>query len=217
MDIFTRIFNEIPDIPLKEVLRYAGLKEENEDVKRCIAEAFKVISPKACYVRLPAGVSESTVDFGEFSVVSNKLSINLEGCKEAYLFCATLGSGIDMLINRYSSVSPVKALYFQAIGAAAIESVCDFLCKKVFPADKDEKLRPRFSPGYGDFELKHQETIFSVLDCRRKIGVYLTKGGLMVPSKSVTAVAGIGNISENCKSGCEACSLKEECEFKKEG
>ena len=210
MDIFTHIFSEIPKIPIKEVLRYAGLKEENEDIKSCIREALKVISPKCCYVKVPVKATENKVDFGEFCVYSESLGINLKNCSEAYLFCATLGSGIDMLINRYSSISPVKALYFQAVGTAGIEAVCDFLCDNLFV----KNTRPRFSPGYGDFEIKHQEMLFSLLDCRRKIGVYLTKGGLMIPSKSVTAVVGIGDKNECCENGCRACSMNIECMFR---
>lgn len=219
--VITYIFSKMPEIPTREIFRYAGLRGEgNESVKSdilaCLKEAYPQFSPKACYMRVPVSFDGEFVDFGVFKVKSKKLQINLKHCKEAFLFTATAGTGTDILINRYSAVKPVKALYFQAIGAAAVESICDFLCSSVFSEQlkKDEGLRPRFSPGYGDLDIACQKDFFSVLDCRRKIGVYLTEGGLMMPSKSVTAIAGISNIKESCKSGCETCEHRNECEFR---
>ena len=40
--------------------------------------------------------------------------------------------------------------------------------------------------------LRYQKDIFSVLDCQRKIGLTLNDSMLMSPTKSVTAIIGIG-------------------------
>ena len=50
---------------------------------------------------------------------------------------------------------------------------------------------PRFSPGYGDLPLETQRDVFRLLDCERKIGVWLNESLLMTPSKSVTAIFGL--------------------------
>ena len=80
-------------------------------------------------------------------------------------------------------------MFFQAIGAERIESLCDAFC-----AEREAeglRLRPRFSPGYGDLPLELQRDLFRGLDCSRKIGLTLNESLLMSPSKSVTAIAGI--------------------------
>ena len=75
-------------------------------------------------------------------------------------------------------------------------------------------LPPRFSPGYGDLPLSLQRDIFRVLDCPRKIGLTLNESLLMSPSKSVTAIVGLGHPRESsCSGGCNQCS-KTDCIYR---
>ena len=83
----------------------------------------------------------------------------------------------------------------QAIGAERLESFCDIFCRDI-SCEYNEKLRPRVSPGYGDIPLSMQKEIFSALDCSRKIGLSLNASLLMTPTKSVTAIVGIGEPNE---------------------
>ena len=114
----------------------------------------------------------------------------MRGCKRAVVFAATVGIGLDRLIAKYGRLSPSKALMLQAIGAERIEALCDAFCAEL-AAKLDCKLRPRFSPGYGDFPITAQKELFAVLDCTRQIGVTLNDSLLMSPTKSVTAIVGI--------------------------
>ena len=183
-----------PDFCENEALRYAGCKKADEEILKllyeCKVQADKVISYKVCYIVLPLEIKEDKCDFESFSLSSKMLSENLAGCKKVLLFAATLGTGLDRLITKYSRISPSKALILQAIGAERIEALCDAFCEE-FEETDSIKLKPRFSPGYGDLELSAQKEIFNILDCPRKIGLTLNDSLLMSPSKSVTAFAGI--------------------------
>ena len=76
-------------------------------------------------------------------------------------------------------------------------------------------LRPRFSPGYGDFDICYQEPIVRMLNCAKTIGLTLTDSFMMTPTKSVTAVIGISTQKERCPiSGCEVCT-KKDCEYRR--
>lgn len=213
------IANELPPTSKKEIFRYVGIKgdaPENiaEDILRCYEKAKKVVTPKACFMRVKIKKEGERISLGDFCVSSKSLYQNLENCDEVFLFSATLGVGIDILINRYSRISPVSALYFQGIGTAMIESFCDFLCDCVFTGE-NECLKPRFSPGYGDLDISCQKDFIDALNCNKNIGVYLTDGGLMTPSKSVTAIVGITNGIETKRYGkCEKCE-KKNCEFRR--
>lgn len=127
-----------------------------------------------------------------FHPESRNLSKHLEGCHAAYLVCGTLGAGFDAMHRRVSVASGTDALIVQAIGAAAIEkwmdSVEDEIRAELGPG---ETLRPRYSPGYGDFPLSAQRELLLLLDTPRRIGVSLTETLLMAPSKSVSAVVGV--------------------------
>ncbi|MBR3395332.1 MAG: DUF1919 domain-containing protein, partial [Firmicutes bacterium] len=47
------------------------------------------------------------------------------------LFAGTLGIGIDRFLAKYGRLSPARALWFQAIGAAGIEALCDAFCEEL--------------------------------------------------------------------------------------
>ena len=71
-------------------------------------------------------------------------------------------------------------------------------------------MRPRFSPGYGDFDIHHQEEILRMLDAHKKIGLSMTESCMLTPTKSVTALIGFAEKEMDCpKSGCEACEKKD--------
>lgn len=191
--ILTKTYSE-PSFCEKEILRYAACVDADENIKAvlsgCMEEIRGKLSYKACYCELPIDINGEVCDFDLFKIKSKDLSLNLKNCKRVILFAATIGIEIDRLISRYSSVSPIKALIFQAIGTERVEALCDAFCIDISEELKIG-LRPRFSPGYGDVPLSAQEIIFNILNCSKNIGLTLTDSLLMSPSKSVTAFAGI--------------------------
>ena len=77
-------------------------------------------------------------------------------------------------------------------------------------------LRPRFSPGYGDFDIQYQKPLMQMLDCAKTIGLTMTDSFMMTPTKSVTAVIGMSRIKERCPiQGCEICE-KKDCEYRRD-
>ena len=207
----------------KEVLRYMGMNGSlPEDslapkIESCVAEVKAALDPRACYTLLALEREmDGTLNFGIGSVRSAALQKNLLGCRSVVLFAATVGIGVDRLMQA-GRLEPVKALIYQAAGAAAIEAYCDCLCEEIRVQAAAQGLctRPRFSPGYGDFPLEHQREIFRVLDCPRKIGLTLTDSCIMVPVKSVTAVMGLSEEKTPCViSGCENCGAQ--CAYRRE-
>ncbi len=191
MDIIVKSYNP-PEINEKEILRYAGMKNSTTEIAEILKDCLKEIDGKlnysVCYLKTPISVDED-IDFKHFKVHSKDLAKNLTGYSSAIVFVATVGIEIDRLIKKYSVISPVKALLFQAIGAERIESLCNAFCEDL--KGEFTKVAPRFSAGYGDFSLDYQEEIFKVLNPKKHIGVSLLESKLMLPSKSVTAVVGV--------------------------
>ena len=183
-----------------ELIKYLKLKEENKldskyaetinIINECMSEAENHFTYKVCYTKLPVKISENVCNFGNFSIKSQHLAKNLEGCEYAIIFAATIGVYIDRLITKYSHISPSKALIMQAIGAERIEALCDEFCCNIKKELKFE-LKPRFSAGYGDLSIDTQKQIFSLLNCQKNIGLFLNNSMLMSPTKSVTAFIGI--------------------------
>ncbi len=216
--VFVRIYEELP-FDEREALRYAGggSGEDRALLRSAWEECRGGLEYRVCWsvfgvkripeerpedppaADRPAGAPESgreapALDLG-FSVVRSKdLAGNLEGCGRVILFAATAGFAIDRKILSSGRISPSKALMFQAIGSAQAEVLCGRFC-----ADMEKeygRLRPRFSPGYGDLPLELQRDIFRALGPEKRIGVTLNESLLMTPSKSVTAIAGIEGPAE---------------------
>lgn len=204
-----------PPFDKKEILRYAGSKEADEGVEallnECLKECENAFSYRVCY-----RVFEKEEFLQSFGGGSKSLAKNLDGSAYVVAFAATVGLFIDRLIAKYASVQTAKSLLFQAIGAERIEALCDLFCEdlKAKAGEKGFFLRPRFSPGYGDFPLQAQTAFIQSLDAPRKIGLSLTQGLLMIPTKSVTAVVGLSEKESFGKKACENC-LKRDCELRK--
>ena len=199
----------------REILRYAGVKGEADEQTLALMNGLKAeiadrLSYKVCYRVFPVNTQGDICDFSEFSVQSQMLANRLKACKRAVVFSATLGVEIDRAILKYSKISPVKALFLQAIGTERIESLCGAFCADLPLATA------RFSPGYGDLPLQTQTEIFALLDCERKIGLTLTESLLMSPTKSVTAFVGLADKAcVRTETGCSTCA-KMDCAFRSE-
>lgn len=180
-----------PPLDEKEILRYAGSSEKSLPI-----EALNAVNtlPESTVGRVVFDIFEiksmgDIMDLTFTKTASQNLKKNLDGCKKIVLFAATAGIEFDRLIKKFERVSPVKALWYQSIGSAYVESVCNIFCEET---EKEfGKTRHRVSPGYGDIPLEMQRDIFSALECEKNIGVTLNESLFMTPSKSVTAIIGI--------------------------
>lgn len=206
------------EISRREIYRYLGLGSKEPDERTielsesCLTELLGIVSPRFFARTFPLKLlPDQTMDFGCFTVKSRDLYKSLDGCEKVILFAATLGMGPDRLIRRYSFTEMSRAVTMQAVSAAMIEAFCNEENARLRKecAEEGYFLRPRFSPGYGDFSLNCQTGLLGVLEAEKTVGITLTDSLLMMPSKSVTAVIGAGRtqcVSE--AEGCEVCGSK---------
>ncbi|MDD2981309.1 MAG: vitamin B12 dependent-methionine synthase activation domain-containing protein [Hespellia sp.] len=218
----------------REAIRYLGYGKHAVDghTLDLIAEEFEkleqIISARFIYrifdVRREYEEEKDKRDGNDFIVIesmnirSRGLIRNLKGCRQVVLFAATLGIEVDRRIHLLLITDMARAVIAQACAAALLEEYCD-QCQEKIGVELEavhQYLRPRFSPGYGDFPIEFQADFFRLLDCPRKIGLSLTDSFMMTPTKSVTAVIGISDTKEPCHTkGCEACG-KMDCQFRRD-
>ena len=208
----------------REAFRYLGLRGREPDAAtaRAVDEAAAAleaaIEPRQVSRRFPLKWDGDAMDIEGLRIESRALAKNLSGCREVFLMAATLGMGPDTLIARAQAAGSLhRAVALQAVAAAMIEAWCDAVNAELRrqAEARGKALRPRFSPGYGDFSLAAQEGLFRLLGVQRNIGVTLTDSLLMLPTKSVTAVIGIADAPTDCPAGCEACA-RTDCAFRDE-
>ena len=188
-----------------ETARYLGYQkvsvpdEQTEElIKVAAAELLEVIKPQAVYEQFDLSVEydeeagTGVVSFADVRILSKDLARNLRECIKVVIFASTLGAQCDQEIRRAQIKDPVKAAVLQATGAMYIEKCVDLLNEKIRIEFEEQgyKVRPRFSPGYGDVSLEVQKDFFRLLPCSR-IGLTLMDTLIMSPEKSVTAFIGI--------------------------
>lgn len=197
----------VTDDVAREALRYLGARQPDARTQALVADclaALETAVPRHVKVTMPVADVRAAFD-------SEALASHLEGCGEAVLLAATLGTQADQLIRTAETTDTLRAAALHACAAAKIEAYCDEV-----QATIPEARRPRFSPGYADFPLSAQQTLLRLTDAGRRIGLYLTEGCMLVPTKSVTAVLGLGPALSGCPTDkCARCP-KTDCAFRGE-
>ena len=217
----------------QEALRYFGAGRDDARAGAAVDLAFlklrNELQPKytarrfACQVTTTGVLVRTGAAAGENNFFSSRnLARHLAGCRELFLFAATLGIKVDIALRRLTLESAATGAAAQAVAAALIETYCDSCCTELEQnLVPNLRLLSRFSPGYGDWDLAEQPKIFSLLDVQ-KIGLTLTDGCMMAPVKSVTAVIGIcagtkANLGEkSAEDGAKCAGCKNtNCEFRR--
>lgn len=212
------------DSRVKEAVRYLGYGRHAVDektealVRYSFQELDRIAKSRIVYRIFELEIADDgEVKIGDLEIASKNLAKNMRGCERAVMLGATLGIEVDMLMKRYSLTEMAKAVVLQACGAAMLEEFLDGWQRDYEKAAEREGyyLRPRFSPGYGDFDISSQKDILRMLDSAKKIGLTMTEGYMLTPAKSVTAVIGMSRESTDChRKGCEECG-KMDCIYRR--
>lgn len=181
----------------EEILRYLRTSSKTRDerllslIDDCCSEVNLCVLPKTLHRIFDCTSGVDYVQIGGLVFKSKRLADNLRGCKKVCVFGATLGTECDRLLRTYSSSDISRAAVLQACLSSKIEEVCDGLEENL--RAKGFRLRPRYSPGYFDLDISENKKIFELIELTKRIGITITDGGQMSPSKSVTAFIGIEN------------------------
>ncbi len=182
-----------PPLDRREVLRYARSGDGDEAALRLLSElvgeADSLFTYRVAYRTLPVAIDGATVTLGPVNAASSSLAARLAGCREAILMAATVGHAIDRRLARYTRTSPARALLLSALGSERCEALVETFLADL--AAGGLTLTKRFSPGYGDLPLALQRDLLPLVEAERTLGITLSSGDLMSPTKSVTAIIGI--------------------------
>jgi hypothetical protein len=165
------------------VLAFLGVKgEPPEDINKLLDKyenvLFLKMSPRCIFEEAP-----------EFDLQGEDIKTHLKDCGKIILIAATLGLPVDELIRQTEASDMAGAVVLDALASAAVEQVCDMA--EIEIKKKYGKITTRYSPGYGDFPLSVQHELLAVLEAKKKIGLYVTQDGLLIPRKSITAIIGV--------------------------
>lgn len=145
-------------------------------------------------------------------------------CEKVTLLAATLGSRIDERLAELQQIGAADAFIFNGIASAAVEHTTEMLDAIAVRDIRRSSYYPtaRFSPGYGDWSLEHQQQFIDSIS-GAKLGLAVTSHHLLQPVKSVTAVIGWSRVplersydhprEKPCQGTltCRDCPLGESC------
>lgn len=140
----------------------------------------------------------------------------LKGSEQIAVFVATAGPELTNMADHYSADGELLEAYLiDAIGSLTVEKAMDNIQESLELSSKAKGLSctNRYSPGYCNWPLADQHTLFSLIPDHTS-GVILTESALMLPRKSVSGVIGIGKKARHRDYGCATCN-NQTCIYRK--
>ena len=129
----------------------------------------------------------------------------------------TIGPKLEEVVGKYRDAGDLsRALILDSYGSAAAEAAAEaaeeLIRGKI--AESGLKCSPRFSPGYGGWNVAEQKWLFASVD-GDALGVRLTEGCMLVPRKSITFAMTVGDQPVDMRDTevCEYCGMVK-CRFR---
>jgi len=133
----------------------------------------------------------------------------LKDISGAVLFLCTAGSGISRVSQELMSGSDQLLGYiYDVIGSICVEKAIDRMQDNLEQelALSGNAMTNRFSPGYCDWDVAEQQTLFSFFP-QNFCGISLSPSSLMDPIKSVSGIIGFGTGIEKKEHPCKLCTM----------
>lgn len=194
-----------------EIYRYLEMTEGHDRaVDNFVATCMAIEFPGKYLYRIFDYEETSGAIQGYRSFDSQSLKTVLKGAKQVVVFAATLGADFDRILERMKYDDGMNMMIMNAYGSAKVEALVDDMVLEL-----QESLggyqTPRFSPGYGDFDLSFQRDIGRLIRLDR-IGITLTESHLMAPAKSITGIIGLSDQPlQGSYDVCDSCLRRTLC------
>ncbi|MBW2560402.1 MAG: methionine synthase [Deltaproteobacteria bacterium] len=190
--------------PLDAIYRRLGYRRgttkindrKREEIERHIDYALSLVSLKGAGLRvsLKDVTSHLVVFENGIEIESEKLARFLKGCTEALLIGSTAGGAVmDAIRGDTEGGDMTRGVIVDAVASEMTDAALDWivgLFNRLLTRENARLTKGRFSAGYGDFLLEKQRMVYDLLELDR-IGVEINENYILIPEKSVTAVAGI--------------------------
>ena len=141
----------------------------------------EIASPKHLFGIWNVAIDGILIKVNHIEIFSDDLGRFLGTSEQVIILAATLGIGVDVFLQQLILTDIAKAVLADKLASKLVEEYVNKIQADLFITGK------RYSPGYGDFDIKHQKDILKMLGCE-KIGLYMTDGYMLTPQKSITAI-----------------------------
>jgi len=170
--------------------------KELKQIELYIDHALDLIELKGSALVLSVNTIDANALRLENGVVfeSSHLARMMEGCGSVLLMGATAGRKImDEIQNDAAADNLSRGVVLDATASEMTDEALDWITGYVNQGLRRKAARlteKRYSAGYGDFALENQKIMYDLL-MMHELGVSITESYLLIPEKTVTALAGV--------------------------
>lgn len=213
-------FEHIPAIPKKEmILVRLGYKKnvtilddaQQKKLEKGIRQGLSLCDSKGAYGRFRiVGHGYNSIHLENNIILESKSLLEfLAYSDEVILMASTVGKDIiERIFTEINSGDAATGVILDSVASqtadAGLNWMVDFL-NKILKKEGKKLTKRRYSPGYGDLGMSNQKVIYDIL-CLERLGLEITEKYMLVPEKSVIAIAGIERIEVNEKGNFSAIS-----------
>lgn len=206
-----KYFENIPATPRKDrILSRLGYREGVTELKpgdsllieNCIQQGRFLCKPAGAYLNLSISERDTTgvVLENKLSLMSKSLTNLLKDSQSVILMASTLGHEVSKRIfNEIENGSASAGLILDSVASQTADATLDWIVQmlgKLLAREGKKLTKHRYSPGFGDLPLFYQKDIFEVLQLS-KLDMALTEKFMLIPEKSVIAIAGVEEKGES--------------------
>lgn len=220
------IYNaSITTIDKSETKRYAGLSKVNFDenlIDKACLEAQLLGNAKGIWEIYDYNNKTHTIESAQPIQIQGRIvQRHLQSATKIAVLAVTVGEEIEQAVtNHFKQNAYTHSVLLDAAATTAVEMAADAMEKSIKQTARAKGYQTvmRFSPGYGDWDIKFQPEMLHLTGAH-KIGISLTDSMMLIPRKSVTAIIGLVPNGVDCtvteKHSCGSCN-KLDCLARKE-
>lgn len=140
--------------------------------------------------------------------IGRQISGYIKESSQVAMFLCTAGEDFTRMTNQLNEQGDIMEAYIlDAIGSLTVEKAMDKIqdSLKISVQEKRYKISNRYSPGYCNWPLSDQKSLFELIG-ENPTGIELSESCLMIPRKSVIGIIGIGVHLKHHEYGCNVCT-----------
>lgn len=184
----------------EEVQRLLGMTnpaqndpEMNARVQSALSQCGQLSCPQGVYDTYAiTETGDKLVIQTPVPIVLEGRSINehLRGCQRVTLMAVSIGRSVEFEVDRlFCEREYVQGMILDAAASEYVEQAAEVLDQDIRMENQASSQTRRFSPGYGDWDIRIQNEIVNAIEADR-IGIEVTQSSMLIPRKSITAVIG---------------------------
>ena len=212
------------DVSKEKIVKHFGYNscppwKVEETIEKMLNIVKDLLSPRGVYVvkRIVSFSGESILIEDRITFNTVRIGSYLTCCDRIVVYLVTIGGDLEEEVTKLMRKGDfLSGLILDAIGSEATERAADSLQELLKSSQKKRRgvTSFRYSPGYCDWRLRDQGSIFKALDSLSlNLGVKLTKNYMMIPRKSTSGIMGLGDAETiaNQPTPCQLCPEKDYC------